>query len=60
MGSQELLFMQNVVTGEGREALNGLDLHLCQGEVVELFGVSGAGKTALYNYFMGYEPLKEG
>lgn len=57
---KELLYMQDVTLGKGRNQLDGFCFHLCCGEMVELFGISGAGKTALYNYFMGMEALNRG
>ena len=60
MESAEVLYMQHVEVGNGREKLNDLCFHICRGEMVELCGISGAGKTAFYNYLMGYEPLKSG
>ncbi len=44
---KELLYMQDVTLGKGRNQLDGFCFHLCCGEMVELFGISGAGKTAL-------------
>lgn len=52
--------MQHVASGSGKDSLTDFCFHICQGEMVELFGISGAGKTAIYNYFMGHEPLKAG
>lgn len=60
MESTEVLYMQHVKVGSGRAGLNDFCFHICRGEMVELCGISGAGKTAFYNYLMGYEPLKSG
>lgn len=60
MDKSEILYMQHVAAGSGKDQLTDFCFHICQGEMVELFGISGAGKTAIYNYFMGYEPLKAG
>lgn len=60
MGRSEILFMQHVAAGSGKDQLTDFCFHICQGELVELFGISGAGKTAIYDYFMGHEPLKAG
>ncbi|HHV10717.1 MAG TPA: sugar ABC transporter ATP-binding protein [Clostridiales bacterium] len=58
----EILSMQNVCIGDemARYALNDFQLQVYQGEMVNLLGVSGSGKTALYFYFIGEELLREG
>lgn len=58
---KEILRMQEVCAG--RYEPGGLDqfrLHMKEGELVGLYGYSGAGKTVLYDYFMGDIPLKAG
>lgn len=53
--------MQEVCVG--RYEPGGLDhfcFHIKEGEMVELYGYSGSGKTVLYDYFMGDIPLKSG
>ncbi len=58
----EILSMQNVCIGDemARYALSDFHLQVYQGEMVNLMGVSGSGKTALYFYFIGEEMLREG
>jgi ABC-type sugar transport system ATPase subunit len=58
----EILNMQNVCLGDSpdRYSLKDFHLQIYQGEMVNLLGVSGSGKTALYNYFIGNETLLEG
>ncbi len=58
----EILSMQNVCIGDemARYALSDFHLQVYQGEMVNLMGVSGSGKTALYFYFLGEELLREG
>ncbi len=58
----EILSMHSVCIGGemARYALNDFHLHVYQGEMVNLMGVSGSGKTALYFYFIGEEILREG
>ncbi len=36
------------------------DIHIREGEMVNLIGLSGSGKTILYDYFMGRMPLSGG
>lgn len=58
---KEILRMQEVCTG--RYESGGLDkfqFHIKEGEIVGILGNSGAGKTALYEYFMGNTMLKAG
>lgn len=58
----EILSMQNVCIGDetARYALSNFHLQVYQGEMVNLLGVSGSGKTALYFYLIGEELLREG
>lgn len=58
---KEILRMQEVCVG--RYELGGLDhfrFRMKEGELVGLYGYSGAGKTVLYDYFVGDIPLKSG
>ncbi|HEU4894361.1 MAG TPA: ATP-binding cassette domain-containing protein, partial [Acidimicrobiia bacterium] len=41
----------------GLRAINGLDLHVDEGEIVSVIGPNGAGKTTLFNMITGlYAP----
>ncbi|GAB3664708.1 ABC transporter ATP-binding protein [Actinocorallia lasiicapitis] len=43
----------------GLTAINGLDLHLNQGEIFALIGPNGAGKTTVFNVITGvYQPTE--
>ncbi len=58
---KEILRMQDVRVGEYEPyALDGFQLHICEGELVSVIGLSGAGKTMIYEYFLGHTPLKKG
>lgn len=58
---KEILRMQDVCTGDYETyGLDEFHLFLRRGEIVNLIGLSGAGKTILYEFFMGYIPLKSG
>lgn len=45
---------------DGREIIRDIDLHLAEGELVSLLGVSGAGKTTLFHILSGLEPPQAG
>lgn len=58
---RELLRMQQVYAGSYQPGgLNDFQFHIAEGEMVVLLGLSGAGKTVLYDYFKGSIPLKAG
>ena len=58
---KEILRMQEVCAGRYEPGgLSHFQLHMKEGEMVGLYGYSGAGKTVLYEYFMGDIPLKSG
>lgn len=58
---KEILRMQEACAGRYEPGgLNHFQLHMKEGEMVGLYGYSGAGKTVLYDYFMGDIPLKSG
>ena len=58
---KEVLRMQDVCVGNFEPyGLNDFCLHICEGEMVNVIGLSGAGKTMIYEYFMGYIPLRKG
>ena len=41
----------------GLQVIDGLDLHVDEGEIVSVIGPNGAGKTTLFNLITGvYEP----
>lgn len=58
---QEILRMQDVCVGESPPyGLDGFHLFLRRGEFLNIVGLSGAGKTLLYEFFMGHVQLKAG
>ncbi len=58
---KEILRMQDVSAGDYEPlGLNGFHLFLRQGELVKLLGLSGSGKTMLYQFFQGHTVLKKG
>lgn len=57
---KEILCMHNVCLGTSENYLKDFRLRVCQGELIELLGITGAGKTALYRYLTGNEVLKKG
>src|SRR5690554_1524159 len=40
--------------------LNGLDLLIEEGEIINLIGITGSGKTMLYKYLIGEKALDKG
>ncbi|MGH8913642.1 MAG: ABC transporter ATP-binding protein [Acidimicrobiia bacterium] len=44
----------------GLKAINGLDLHVDEGEIVSVIGPNGAGKTTFFNLITGMETPDEG
>jgi len=44
----------------GLKAIEGLDLHVDEGEIVSIIGPNGAGKTTLFNVVSGLFPVDEG
>jgi len=44
----------------GLKAIEGLDLHVDEGEIVSIIGPNGAGKTTLFNLVSGLFPVDEG
>jgi ABC-type sugar transport system ATPase subunit len=57
---KEILCMHNVCLGTSENYLKDFRLRVCKGELIELLGITGAGKTALYRYLTGNEVLKKG
>jgi multiple sugar transport system ATP-binding protein len=45
---------------DGTRALNGIDLHIADGELLVLVGPSGCGKSTLLRALAGLEPLDSG
>ena len=56
--AEKLLDLQNVsMSFGGLRVIDGLDLHVDEGEIVSVIGPNGAGKTTLFNLVTGvYEP----
>ena len=56
--SEKLLDLQSVsMAFGGLKVIDGLDLHVDEGEIVSVIGPNGAGKTTLFNLVTGvYEP----
>ena len=50
---------RQVAYGDVR-AVNGVDFHLEEGELVSIIGANGAGKTSILNGVMGLVPLRRG
>jgi len=44
----------------GLKAIEGLDVHVDEGEIVSVIGPNGAGKTTLFNLISGLFPVDEG
>ena len=44
----------------GLRAINGLDLHVDEGEIVSVIGPNGAGKTTFFNLITGMESPDNG
>ena len=44
----------------GLRAINGLDLHVDEGEIVSVIGPNGAGKTTFFNLITGMESSDQG
>lgn len=44
----------------GLRAINGLDIHVDEGEIVSVIGPNGAGKTTFFNLITGMETPDEG
>jgi spermidine/putrescine transport system ATP-binding protein len=58
---QELLSIKNIFKQfEGRDLLCGVDLTLCQGEILCLLGPSGSGKSTLLRIIAGLEKADKG
>ena len=58
---QELLSMQNIYMKQYETyTLNDFNLDLFRGQFVHIMGLSGAGKTALFDYFTGNVSIDSG
>src|SRR5882724_3602109 len=49
-----------VLPGMSRPAVDGVDLHVRDGELLVLAGASGSGKSTLLRMLIGLEPLDSG
>ncbi len=59
MGNELLLDIKGLkVAVEGKQILNGVDLHVRQGEVHAIMGPNGSGKSTLANALMGHPRYK--
>src|SRR3954463_1750201 len=58
--AEKLLDLQGVsMSFGGLKVIDGLDLHVDEGEIVSVIGPNGAGKTTLFNLVTGvYEPTE--
>ncbi len=60
-GAREVLRTEALtVRFGGLTALNAVDSHVAQGEVLGLIGPNGAGKTTYFNAITGFHPATEG
>lgn len=58
---KEILRMQDVCVGEYEPyGLDEFHMFLRQGEMLNIIGLSGSGKTVLYEFFMGHASLRRG
>lgn len=58
---ETILKLQNVRKKYGKkEVLKGIDLTVCEGEIISVLGPSGCGKSTLLNIIAGILPLEEG
>lgn len=56
-----MLEVKNLSSGYGDvQVLNGVSLHIDEGEIVSIVGANGAGKTTLIRTIMGTLPVKAG
>jgi branched-chain amino acid transport system ATP-binding protein len=56
-----MLEIQDISTFYGNiQALKGVSLEVCAGEIVSLIGANGAGKTTLLNTISGIVPARQG
>ena len=60
MAAEKLLELRKVsMSFGGLMVVDGLDLHVDEGEIVSVIGPNGAGKTTLFNLITGvYEPTE--
>lgn len=57
----DLLRVSDVTkTFQGYQALQGVNLHISEGEIVSVIGPNGAGKTTLFNQITGYSHPDKG
>ena len=55
--AKRILDLRNVSMAFVVQVVDGLDLHVDEGEIVSVIGPNGAGKTTLFNLVTGlYEP----
>lgn len=57
----EIIRIENMCVGDFEPyALDDFRLNIYEGEIVNLVGLSGSGKTALYSFFLGVLPIVSG
>ncbi|HEX6386148.1 MAG TPA: ATP-binding cassette domain-containing protein, partial [Anaerolineae bacterium] len=56
-----LLEIKNIYAGyQGFDILQGVSLHVNEGEIVCVIGPNGAGKSTVFKAVYGFVPVREG